>query len=311
MKTPMEKIEKINSFNQDEYNEHIVKKIGYDPMKELRINKLEKMCKMITNKKTNCIGGTNNSIPDKDIDFFFSIVDNIKPIMFLMTGDLKDQEVSTKSLIERDLKIDIPFETFSIEPADDWHGLYTIKTVQGMLNAVMIVVHEETPENLILFTMFNFIPGPGAKTLKAFEFVEKSTINISKGIKAYVDSFKNTNYDPESLYIPISLYLSKLDNRSANVEYKVRTRIKTSRGKRILKLNPGAILIDPSKKYSVKAFGTRQVEWQISWVVRGHWRRFKGTGKDRSGSRNAIGWTWVNSYQKGEGDISNKTRIVK
>lgn len=48
---------------------------------------------------------------------------------------------------------------------------------------------------------------------------------------------------------------------------------------------------------------SRNIEWNYSWVVRGHWRYFTEDklGVNRSGSREEIGRTWVNEYVKNEG----------
>lgn len=58
----------------------------------------------------------------------------------------------------------------------------------------------------------------------------------------------------------------------------------------------------------------RPVNWSHSWSVRGHWRRLnnpESIGLDREGNRTTLGYTWVNSYKKGTGELLNKTRIVK
>lgn len=45
------------------------------------------------------------------------------------------------------------------------------------------------------------------------------------------------------------------------------------------------------------------IEWNYSWIVRGHWRYFKDgkLGLNRYGIREEIGRTWINEYLKNEG----------
>ncbi len=298
-KTPMKNISELSMLQGDEYQESIVKRLGYDPKKEKRVSNLELMCKMLSTKDGHCDGRTKRPISESGIKFFFEIINDIKPIMFIMTDDMQDKVVLKDEVIERDLPIDLPFQTFSIEPADDWYGLYTEKNNKGMLNANLIVIHEVSPEKLMLYTLYNFMPNDNTKP---FLFVERSFLNIGSDKDPAKDG---------SLYAPISLYLSKLDNRTANIEYKIRVKVKIGKSKKLLKLKHTAILIDPGKRYKLETFGHRIVEWRSSWVVRGHWRRFKGTGKNRIGQRKMNGWTWVNSHQKGEGDLATKPRIVK
>lgn len=56
---------------------------------------------------------------------------------------------------------------------------------------------------------------------------------------------------------------------------------------------------------------TRQIEWTHRWWTRGHWRMVTGMGKNREGLYCESGRTWVVEYQKGEGELVNKVRIVK
>lgn len=55
------------------------------------------------------------------------------------------------------------------------------------------------------------------------------------------------------------------------------------------------------------------VDWSHRWEVRGHWRKFDGTGKNRNGERKIKGHTWVKSHTKGpdEEDLVKKVRVIK
>lgn len=291
-----------NLFNKD-YQERIIQQMGYDPREEMRINKLELMLKNIKDgNHCDMSKGYKRKMSDEDIEFFYSLLGDIKPIMFKMTDDMTDSVITKEEIAERDLPIDIPFQTFSLEPANDWHSLYSEKSDAGLLNANIYVVHEKAPDHLIIYTLYNFLPKPGS-TQKPFSFVEKSNLY-------FTDDDEPNNLD--SLYTPIALYLSKLDNRTATFEHRIRAKVKIGGKKKLIKIKAKAILIDPAKKYTQKTFGSKEIEWTHSWAVRGHWRRCKGTGKNRQGEKNKIeGWTWVNPHTKGEGEFVTKNRIVR
>lgn len=53
------------------------------------------------------------------------------------------------------------------------------------------------------------------------------------------------------------------------------------------------------------------IEWKHSWECMGHWRICKAVGKDREGTYNQIGRTWVKPCIKGNGELIKKIRIVK
>lgn len=55
----------------------------------------------------------------------------------------------------------------------------------------------------------------------------------------------------------------------------------------------------------------RTILWDCSWLVRGHWRRFDGLGKDRAGVRCVENATWVVPHKKGQGGLKHVTRIVQ
>lgn len=65
------------------------------------------------------------------------------------------------------------------------------------------------------------------------------------------------------------------------------------------------------KYNSIRAIG--KLEFNHSFKVRGHWRKVsdKTYGKDRNGSYNILGYTWVTEYVKGEGELVKKLRVIK
>ena len=58
---------------------------------------------------------------------------------------------------------------------------------------------------------------------------------------------------------------------------------------------------------------TGNLEYSFAFRVRGHWRRVnEGTlGKDRNGTYNVKGYTWVTEYTKGEGELAKRIRVIE
>jgi hypothetical protein len=284
----------LTTVDNGELHQQAVERMGYDPIKEMRINKLEKMCSIMLHGKT--VDGYY-PISEEDKKFFFEIIKNIKPLMFKMVEGLANSQVD-KETLGGELPIDIPFQTFSLEPADDWHSLYTVRDNNSMENMQMIVVHEESPTRLITFASYNKLRNDGSFE----EYVKKS-------ILTFTDDDKPSNVD--SVYAPISIYLAKLNNRTANFKFTARTKCRFNGKKETIKIKANAIYIDPSKRCSDTQFFNQNIEWSHSWEVRGHWRSFKGTGKNRQGEKNVDGWTWVKPHKKGDGELLQKNRVVK
>lgn len=67
-----------------------------------------------------------------------------------------------------------------------------------------------------------------------------------------------------------------------------------------------------SKNYS-KIKATGNLEYSYCFSVRGHWRKIdnKHYGKDRNGNYNVAGYTWVNEYTKGEGELAKRIRVIE
>lgn len=64
----------------------------------------------------------------------------------------------------------------------------------------------------------------------------------------------------------------------------------------------------------IREHSTGSIEYSHAFTVRGHWRTLESTesiGKDRTGNRNVKGYTWVNEYVKGDGELVKKIREIK
>lgn len=58
----------------------------------------------------------------------------------------------------------------------------------------------------------------------------------------------------------------------------------------------------------------RNIQWDFSWRVRGHWRYYKDPkmGLNREGERTETGRTWVSEYIKNEGkEMDSKPKILR
>lgn len=56
-----------------------------------------------------------------------------------------------------------------------------------------------------------------------------------------------------------------------------------------------------------------EINWSHRWLVRGHWRKTEGLGKDRTGDYCIPGHTWVTEHEKGPEELPliQKTRVVE
>jgi len=64
------------------------------------------------------------------------------------------------------------------------------------------------------------------------------------------------------------------------------------------------------KRKTIEAQGHRNVDWPHKWLVRGHWRKIVGVGKDRENNYTQKDFTWVVPHTKGKGVLVNKVRKV-
>lgn len=55
------------------------------------------------------------------------------------------------------------------------------------------------------------------------------------------------------------------------------------------------------------------IQYAFSWVVRGHYRKLHNpatVGKDRNGDKTIQGYTWVETYMKGDGPVLKREHVV-
>ena len=106
--------------------------------------------------------------------------------------------------------------------------------------------------------------------------------------------------------------IKAIHNGKEGVE-KVKKYLKIGRGKNKENHKINRIIHIREKKTSedkIKSVSGRSIDWSHSWLVRGHWRRIDGIGKNRLGEYVIEGKTFVSPHQKGKGDLIKKVRMV-
>lgn len=109
-------------------------------------------------------------------------------------------------------------------------------------------------------------------------------------------------------------YIDRLSSSSHGTEtHKAKVKLGTGKNKK-MKTFRHIIHINPKQnKAKVLSFKTgKEINWDTSFSVRGHWRELKDSiGKDREGARVVKGFTWVNEHTKGDASaITKKVRKV-
>lgn len=73
---------------------------------------------------------------------------------------------------------------------------------------------------------------------------------------------------------------------------------------------PSSVIYVGNRQKQESSGSKRQVNWSYAWEVRSHWRKIPGLGLNRLGERVVEGFTWVQTYTKGEGEVIKKVRKV-
>lgn len=95
----------------------------------------------------------------------------------------------------------------------------------------------------------------------------------------------------------------------------VKERIKVGRGadRRTHTIRKIIRIVPKAEVSHARPIASREIDWSHRWLVRGHWRRRPGLGKDRAGTYCINGFTWVIEHERGPEDaplISDKVRVV-
>ena len=178
--------------------------------------------------------------------------------------------------------IDLPFETcvFEVLP----------KAGRG---DTAILIHEKAPR---IYEIFWIKKNPKLEKLNAF----------------YYSGSVSSKTPPLSLRV--AHLLQRLTVEEAGIE-KVNIREKIGIGSARRRVGIVKIIRVAPKSFKADAIplGNHQIDWSHRWLVRGHWRRSSGVGKNRLGEYVVHGHTWVISHEKGPEEaelVAKKTRFV-
>lgn len=176
-------------------------------------------------------------------------------------------------------------------------------------------------------------PSEFEKELMQLEYISKDFLKSSTFIGVVERDFNNYTFyvvlrihgvydvkwinDDSNDYIPLKNYvrgllekIKKEANSTVDLKRIKTLKIGRKNKKKIYQLKP-VIYCSPKKetKKFNKIYG-RELDWSHSWEVRGHWRKVQGLGKDRKGEYCIKGYTWINPFIKGKGDLVKKIRIL-
>jgi hypothetical protein len=211
-----------------------------------------------------------------------------QPIVFEKTGDAPEE---TKD-ISCELSLDCPFQTIAIEMADgpicsppedygiDWD-----------VYIYCIVVREVEPKKF-----------ESASLVKA--------VNKMTG-----DMMFNIVLETKTLNEIVQKLMDRLNSKSSSVGFEnIRSHaIKLGSGKSKDSFRVRRIVhVVPKKEQQAYSQRYEKVDWSHRWLVRGHWRKVDGVGKDRAGDYSTNGFTWVTDHEKGpeSAPLITKTRLV-
>ena len=188
--------------------------------------------------------------------------------------------------------LDSPFQTIWIEMAEKDGVQYKVTVSENtdpdlpVVNTLGMLVHEVKPRTFRIWSLLEMHDKKfDIKIVKAFE-----TSMMGEVAKLLIERLNKEAWGLES---------SRKHVHIGNGNIKQSRRIK-----RIIHVTP------KKQSLKLKSYKSRSIEWTHSWTVRGHWRTIDGVGKNREGSGDVLGHTWVKAHIKGTGDLIKKTRNV-
>lgn len=223
-------------------------------------------------------------------ELFWKYVDAVVPFVFQRGPD----PTSEAPEVELDELLDSPFSIFSIEMLGDLP--LSEARPDDILEArvfCILIVEEQDKHGKTMYLPFNLI----------------ETTRPTTGEKANIVAI--------SMYtLPlVKAYLQKLNTGELGTEFsRNRIRIGTGQSKRTVTIRKIVHVRSKGKKsiQDLESSGTK-IDWSHRWVVRGHWRKHEGLGKNREGVYCVDGRTWVNSFEKGpeHAPLVKKLRLVE
>lgn len=218
---------------------------------------------------------TKDAVVSKDI---LKYVKENNILVFSQTdGPILDLE-------QHDVELDAPFKVFSIEMLTDHISIPLPEDLVGE-NSVGVYIDcilciETAPKQFKMIAL------------------TKNTRGIHMAAEIYLGPI-------------VADFIKRLNTEAVGTEGK-KIRIPMGTGKNSGVTIRKVIHVTPKKEREKYAGGTREVDWSHRWLVRGHWRKVNGIGKDRSGEYCVKEFTWVTEHDKGPDGkpLIRKTRIV-
>jgi hypothetical protein len=269
----------VNSLNKRSVNERKIKKNFLDVMK---------MIPMI----------------DEDMS-------DLQPFVFVS----KNHKVIDVPVNEEDI-LTTPFKLFSFELEDIALTCSEANEDESQLVNIQSIICKEIEPNKFDFWSYN-------KVTELNGSVKYITVKVNEYYVEYKTDSKNTKKikSEKSLYDAyvdiLSIYLKRIHTEYMGL-YNSTGKAKFQKGKVKKIYRPKNVIYishikDKKDREKRLAQGNKNVRWVNSWNVRRHWRKLKNTdsfGKDRNGERTVKGYTFIDNYTKGVGELEFKVRRV-
>lgn len=222
--------------------------------------------------------------PSRYTKVFLEKLERINPIVFWQPPTVAEVE-NILSNYNPDQPLSAPFSEFSIELACG--------------NPLAILSENNDAVNVKTYCVAVLEQAPGA--FESFILVEaRSPSGPQIGV-----IHANTHH-------LLTTFLAQFNAGLVGQEH-VRERVVIGTGaqKRIHRIRR-IVHIRPKSTSAPATGSSREIDWSHRWLVRGHWRKIDGLGKDRLGDYCVQGFTWVAEFQKGPEDapLVRKTRLV-
>lgn len=184
-----------------------------------------------------------------------------------------------------------------------------------------ILIHEIAPEDYLVFSLVNptihnqsdrSLEAPTMETLRFFSARHFTVQPHIECARLNAETIKQSNIC-RMIYGKLKTIFDKI--RTKTVEYgseNVNIRFRIGHGENRQSGKIKSVIHVRLKNGKGNYTSGTNVEWSHRWEVRGHWRKIQGVGKDREGTYNTQGFTWVMPHEKGpeEKDLVKKIRVV-
>jgi hypothetical protein len=209
-----------------------------------------------------------------------------------------DPDLNDFSLRKEDL-LAAPFECFSLEaigrPIVSIYGVGDPENSRLWADVLCVLSIEKSPGEFNLYAYAEFLDRTIDHIDKRAVFLEHSyTKGIASGIGA-------------SLIHELNKQIMGIEHVRQNI------RISSGKNKRSTRLRR---LIHVSTKKLISSESANQnhsIDWSHRFLVRGHWRKIDGLGKNRNGDYCVSGHTWVIDHAKGSEHlplVDKKVRLL-